>query len=213
MLGSRDYPKVINEKLNQIYLGANKRRKLDYQTITVEEAIRCARLSYFDRMEPAEQITPETINCLLKEGFLTIMNSTEVEYKVEDLSLLVKPNLVLNNELVVNFHIVSTLPDNVLPADMLYANACLFALERDLSIVVYVTPEGSHAQFFVGKSNRMFEQVVRRARILSILLKEGKKPVIEPSNFCAVCKYNDRCFPQQKDRSPALLEGLFGASK
>lgn len=213
MLGSRDYPKVINEKLKQIYTNGSKKTELDFHTILIEEAIQCTRLSYFDRMEPEEDITPLIINNLLREGFLNIMKSTVAKYKIEDLTLVVTPDLVLDRDLIANFHLVSILPDSVGPKEMLFANACLFALDKELAIVVYITPEGTHTQFFVGKSNRMFEQVVRRARILSMLLEEGKKPVIEPSTFCIGCKYNDRCFPQQKDSSPQLLEGLFGASK
>ena len=135
------------------------------------------------------------------------------EYKVENLTLTVTPDLVFEKDFVVNFYPVSTLPDSLLPEDMLYTNACLFALEREVGVVVYVTQDGQQTQFFVGKSNRMFEQVVRRARILSILLGERKTPVIEPSRYCLTCKYNDRCFPQQKDTGPQLLEGLFSLGK
>jgi CRISPR-associated exonuclease Cas4 len=213
MLGSRDYPMIINEKLNQIFSGRKKKAELDFHNIRVEEAIQCTRLSYFDRMEPIEDITPQIINNLVREGFLNLMKSTEAKYKIEDLTLVVTPDLVLDGELIANFHLVSILPDSVSPRDMLFANACLFALDKELAIVVYITPEGTHTQFFVGKSNRMFEQVVRRARILSMLLEERKKPVIEPSPFCVGCKYNDRCFPQQKDKSPQLLEDLFGTNK
>jgi CRISPR-associated exonuclease Cas4 len=80
-------------------------------------------------------------------------------------------------------------------------------------VVVYVTPTGEYSQFFVGKSNRMFEHVIRRARILSMLLDEKKTPAVEPGEACLYCKYYDRCFPQQRDTSQNLLEGLFGSRK
>jgi CRISPR-associated exonuclease Cas4 len=213
MLGSRDFPKLIQDKLMQIYGARLKHKQLDSDTIDVAEAIQCNRLSYYERTEPENGALPQIIQNILRQGFLSAMGSPSAEYKVENLTLLVTCDLVVEKDFIVNFYLVSTLPDSLLPKDMLYTNACLFALERELGVVVYVTPDGQQMQFFVGKSNRMFEQVVRRARILSMLLDERKTPVIEPSQFCLTCKYNDRCFPQQKDNSPQLLEGLFGAGK
>lgn len=213
MLGSRDYPKLIQDKLMQIYFDGAKLKQLESNTIDVAEAIRCNRLSYYERTEPENDALPQIIQGILRLGFRDVMGSKPAEYKVENLTLIVTPDLVFEKDFVVNFYPVSTLPDSLLPGDMLYTNACLFALEREVGVVVYVTPDGQQTQFFVGKSNRMFEQVVRRARILSILLAERKTPVIEPSQYCLTCKYNDRCFPQQKDNSPQLLESLFGLGK
>lgn len=210
MLGSRDYAKMISDKLKQIHSTRLKSKQLDNHTIDVEEAIQCTRLSYYERMERIDDAIPEIINNLLKETFLSKLDSAVAEYTVEKLRLLVTPALIVDDDVIVNFTVVSNLPDKVTPGDLLYTNACLFALDRELGVVVYVTPEGSHTQFFVGKSNRMFEHVIRRARILSMLLEDRKIPVIEPSQFCLSCKYNERCFPQQKDTSLHLLEGLFG---
>lgn len=213
MLGSRDFPKLILDKLIQIYCAGAKHNQLDEDTIDVAEAIQCNRLSYYERTEPENDALPQIIQRILKLGFRDALGSVAAEYKVENLTLTVTPDLVFEKDFVVNFYPVSTLPDSLLPEDMLYTNACLFALEREVGVVVYVTQDGQQTQFFVGKSNRMFEQVVRRARILSILLGERKTPVIEPSKYCLTCKYNDRCFPQQKDTGPQLLEGLFSLGK
>ena len=213
MLGSRDYPKLIQDKLMQIYSAGVKHKQLDSDTIDVAEAIQCNRLSYYERTEPENDALPQIIQRISKLGFRDVMGSKAAEYKVENLTLIVTPDLVFEKDFVVNIYPVSTIPDSLVPGDMLYTNACLFALDREVGVVVYVTPDGQQTQYFVGKSNRMFEQVVRRARILSILLGERKTPVIEPSQYCLNCKYNDRCFPQQKDNSPQLLEGLFGLGK
>ena len=66
--------------------------------------------------------------------------------------------------------------------------------------------------FFVPRSNKMFEQVIRRARILSLLLKQKNTPVIEPSDFCRTCKYNKRCYIQISKESSSLEE-IFGFGK
>jgi len=87
----------------------------------------------------------------------------------------------------------------------------MFIFDGENGFIVYFTPEGKFVEFSVSKSKRMFEQVVRRARILYLLLKEKKTPVVEPSEFCFSCKYYQRCFGQQKE-SENLLD-VFGIGK
>jgi len=212
MLGARDYSKLINDKLIQIHSRKRRIQDVDNHTIDAEEAIQCTRLSYYERRERLDDSVPEVVKSFLKETFRSKLDSTSAEYKVEKLTLVVDPAFIVD-DVIVNFSVVSDLPDKVTPADLLYTNACLFALDTDLGVIVYVTPNGEYTQFFVGKSNRMFEHVMRRARILSMLLEEQKTPSIEPSYSCLSCKYYDRCFPQQRDTNQNLLEGLFGTRK
>jgi len=212
MLGSRDYSKLISERLRQIHSSKLKGNDLDNHTIYAEEAIQCTRLSYYERRERLDDSVPEIVKSFLKEIFRTKLAGGTAEYKIEKLTLVVDSPFIVE-DVIVNFSVVSSLPDKIIPSDLLYTNACLFALERDVGVVVYVTPEGEYAQFFVGKSNRMFEHVVRRARIFSMLLDEQKTPAVEPSDACLDCKYYDRCFPQHRDTNQNLLEGLFGSRK
>ena len=212
MLGGRDYSKLISDKLKQIHSMKLKSKYVDNHTIDDEEAIQCTRLSYYERRERLDDSVPEIVKSFLKETFRTKLVDEIAEYKVEKLTLVVYPAVIVE-DVVVNFSVVSNLPDKVTPSDLLYTNACLFAVDRDLGVVVYVTPNGEYTQFFVGKSNRMFEHVIRRARILSMLLEEQKTPAIEPSDSCLRCKYYDRCYPQQRDTNQNLFEGLFGSRK
>jgi len=101
--------------------------------------------------------------------------------------------------LLINFVPVSKIPEYPHPNDLLYTNASMFIFDGENGFVVYFTPEGKFVEFSVSKSKRMFEQVVRRARILYLLLKEKKTPVVEPSELCFSCKYFQRCYGQQKD--------------
>jgi CRISPR-associated exonuclease Cas4 len=80
----------------------------------------------------------------------------------------------------------------------------MFIFDIQSGFIVYFTPEGKFLEFSVSKSKRMFEQVVRRARILHLLLKEKKTPVVEPSELCFSCKYFQRCFGQQKESEHML---------
>lgn len=212
MLGSRDYSKLISERLKQIHSSKLKGNNLDNHSIDAEEAIQCTRLSYYERRERLDDTVPVIVKSFLKDIFRIKLDGGTSAYKTENLTLLVDPAFIVE-DVIVNFSVVSSLPDKIIPSDLLYTNACLFALERDVGVVVYVTPKGEYAQFFVGKSNRMFEHVIRRARILSMLLDEQKTPAVEPSEGCLDCKYYDRCFPQYRDTNQNLLEGLFGSRK
>jgi CRISPR-associated exonuclease Cas4 len=114
---------------------------------------------------------------------------------------------MIDNDMIINFVPVSKLPEYPHPNDLLYTNASMFIFDIQGGFIVYFTPEGKFVEFSVSESKRMFEQVVRRARILYLLLKEKKTPVVEPSELCFSCKYFQRCFGQQKE-SEHLLDIL-----
>jgi CRISPR-associated exonuclease Cas4 len=62
----------------------------------------------------------------------------------------------------------------------------------------------------------MFEEVVRRARVLSTLLKDKKVPIIEPSDLCLSCKYYSRCYAREKikeEEGGDIIADLFGKKK
>jgi CRISPR-associated exonuclease Cas4 len=62
----------------------------------------------------------------------------------------------------------------------------------------------------------MFEEIVRRARVLSTLLKENKVPIVEPSELCMSCKYYERCYAREKRKESGdtdLIAELFGGLK
>jgi CRISPR-associated exonuclease Cas4 len=79
-----------------------------------------------------------------------------------------------------------------------------------------MTEEGKMAEFSVTKNNRMFEELIRRARVLSTLLKENRVPIVEPSNLCTSCKYFERCYARKKvkdESSGFILEEIFKPKK
>jgi CRISPR-associated exonuclease Cas4 len=180
----------------------------DPQKVHAIEACRCTRLSYFERKDPALADNVEKISMLLKEGVRQSFKNVHGEYEVDDLTLGVTADLVFNEEYIVNFQIVSNLPQVPHPRDLLYINACLFAFKKVEGILVYITDEGKSEEFAVTKSNRMFEEIIRRAKVLSTLLTESKVPIVEPSDLCLTCKYYDRCYNREKKYSNSL-ENLF----
>lgn len=59
----------------------------------------------------------------------------------------------------------------------------------------------------------MFQEIIRRARILSTLLKENKVPIVEPCDLCLTCKYYDRCYTREKKQSNFSLDNILGLAK
>lgn len=205
MLGGRNFHKIIGDELIKI----SKKLTLDYDSngIHVSEITRCTRLSYFERMDPFVDEYSNALSNLFKGSLTKLLNGITREYKVDDLTIYATVDLMIDNDMIINFVPVSKLPEYPHPNDLLYTNASMFIFDIQGGFIVYFTPEGKFVEFSVSESKRMFEQVVRRARILYLLLKEKKTPVVEPSELCFSCKYFQRCFGQQKE-SEHLLDIL-----
>lgn len=205
MLGGRNFHKIIEDEL----IKASKDITLNYDQsgIHVSEITRCSRLSYFERMDPFVDESSNALRNIFRGSITKLLNGKTKQYKIDDLTIYATVDLLVSNDLVVNLIPVSKLPDYPHPNDLLYANACMFIFETQGGFIVYFTHDGKFAEFSVSSSKRMFEQVVRRARILHLLLKEKKTPVVEPSEYCFSCKYYQRCFGQQKE-SEHLLDIL-----
>ena len=197
MLGGRNFHKLIEDELIKI----SKKLTLDYDSngIHVYEITRCSRLSYFERIDPFVDEYSNALSNISKGSLTKLLNGITREYKVDDLTIYATVDLMIDNEMIINFVPVSKLPEYPHPNDLLYTNASMFIFDIQGGFIVYFTPEGKFVEFSVSESKRMFEQVVRRARILYLLLKEKKTPVIEPSELCFSCKYFQRCFGQQKE--------------
>lgn len=205
MLGGRNFHKLIEDELIKI----SKKLTLDHDSngIHVSEITRCTRLSYFERMDPFVDEYSNALSNIFKGSLTKLLNGITREYKVDDLTIYATVDLMIDNEMIINFVPVSKLPEYPHPNDLLYTNASMFIFDIQGGFIVYFTPEGKFVEFSVSESKRMFEQVVRRARILYLLLKEKKTPVVEPSELCFSCKYFQRCFGQQKE-SEHLLDIL-----
>jgi CRISPR-associated exonuclease Cas4 len=150
-------------------------------------------------MDPFVDEYSNALSNISKGSLTKLLNGITREYKVDDFTIYATVDLMLDNEMIINFVPVSKLPEYPQPNDLLYTNASMFIFDIQGGFIVYFTPEGKFVEFSVSESKRMFEQVVRRARILYLLLKEKKTPVVEPSELCFSCKYFQRCFGQQKE--------------
>jgi CRISPR-associated exonuclease Cas4 len=209
MLGDRDVRRIIEKAIDKIYDESKQNVDKDNpERIHAFEVSHCTRLSYYDRKDPLPDDNAETISILMKNSIRRLFNNIHGEYKVNNLTLEVTADMIINDEFVVRFEIVPSLPEIPHPQDLLYVNACLFSFNKNDGILIYISGEGKDVEFSITKNNRMFEEIIRRARILSTLLKENKVPIIEPCDLCLRCKYYERCYSRERKTPSSSLENL-----
>ncbi|HEY3094505.1 MAG TPA: Dna2/Cas4 domain-containing protein [Nitrososphaera sp.] len=217
MLGGRDFRRTIEKDLDKLHEDLSvKIDKKNPEKIHAIEAAGCTRFAYYERKDPLPSDNAFKISSLLGNAMRHSLSNTHGEYKVEGLTLDVNADLIMADEFVVRLEVVQTLPEVPHPRHILYLNACLFAFNKDEGFLIYMTAEGKTVEFSVTKNNRMFEEIIRRARVLSTLLKDGKVPIVEPSELCLNCKYYERCYArkQVKDESAGfILEEIFNPKK
>lgn len=213
MLGGRDIRKTIEKSLDKLHEDLNvKIDKKNPDRIHAVEACGCTRFAYYERQDPLPADNQSKISILLGAAMRHSLSNARGEYKMDSLSLEANADLIMADEYVVRFEVVPALPEIPHPRDLLYLNACLFAFNKNDGILIYITADGKTVEFSVTKNNKMFEETVRRARVLSTLLKDGKVPIVEPSELCLNCRYYERCYArkQVKDESSGfILEEIF----
>ena len=213
MLGDIDIRRMIEKTLDKIYDDFQDVDKRNPDRIHALEVSRCTRLSYYERKDPLPGDKTARMSVLLKDSIRRTFNNVRGEYKVDSLILEVNADMVINEEYILRFEVVATLPEIPHPRDLLYLNACLFAFNKSDGIIMYINLEGKTIGFSVTKNNRMFEEIIRRTRVLNTLLRESKVPIVEPSDLCLTCKYYQRCYYREKKTSNFSLETLLGLGK
>jgi CRISPR-associated exonuclease Cas4 len=217
MLRGRNLHEMIENAIDDIYKNLSvKIDKTNSDRIHAIEASGCTRFAYYERKDPLPSDNATKISSLLGNGMRHSLDNIRGEYKIDTLALEVNADMIMANEFIVRFEIVPALPDVPHPQHMLYLNACLFAFNKDEGFLIYMTEDGKMVEFSVTKNNRMFEEIVRRARVLSTLLKENRVPIVEPSNICTTCKYFERCYARKKvkdEGSGFILEEIFKPRK
>ena len=218
MLGSRNLHEMIENAIDDIYKNLSvKIDKTNSDRIHAIEASGCTRFAYYERKDslPSDNAAAK-ISSLLGNSMRHSLSNIRGEYKIDALALEVNADMIMADEFILRFEIVPALPEVPHPQHMLYLNACLFAFNKDEGFLIYMTEDGKMVEFSVTKNNKMFEEIVRRARVLSTLLKENRVPIVEPSNICITCKYYERCYARKKvkdEGSGFILEEIFKPKK
>ena len=215
--GDRDYKQVVRDAIDSI--GEDISLKIDTKdinTIYLHEATKCLRRSLYDRMDPLE--TEQTQFNKVLGGLFRKMksNATTGRYDM-DAGLVLKGEAdMIKDDVILIFRSVDKFPANPMPADMLYLNACMWLFEKIEGVIVYITPDGKEDSFVANRNQKMFEEVIRRTKVLHDLLEKNKAdpkakpPIIEPSLDCLDCQYYERCYIKKKTGKTITISSLFG---
>ena len=213
MMGERDYRQVIKNTIDSI--GREIEPQIDAKdtkTIHLHEVVRCLRRSYYDRIDPIEPERTGFNN--LVSGLLRKIQygSKPGEYTIEDIKLRGQPDMIVDDAVII-FRAATVLPEMPLSSDALYLNACLWIFNKTDGIIVYLSGDGKEVSFTITKEKKMFEETVRRVRVLNNLLGEKKVQILEPSEECSSCQYYERCYLKQKRGRGINIQDLLGLGK
>ncbi len=203
--GDRDYKQVVRDAIDSI--GEDISLKIDTKdinTIYLHEATKCLRRSFYDRMDPLE--TEQTQFNKVLGGLFRKMksNATTGKYDMDGGLVLKGEADMIKDDVILIFRSVEKFPENPMPVDMLYLNACMWLFDKIEGVIVYITPDGKEDSFVTNRNQKMFEEVVRRTKVLHDLLEKNnadpkaKPPIIEPSLDCLDCQYYERCYIKKK---------------
>ena len=212
MMGDRDFQKIIKSAVEsigkQLEIQINSE---DIQTIHLHEVVQCLRRSYYDRVDPQE-VKRRGFNDLLS-GLLRKLEygSEPKEFAIEDINLKGQVDMIVDDTIIL-FRPVSTELENPQANDVLYLNACMWIYNKYDGIVVYISGDRKETTFSLTRNKKMFEEIIRRVRVLNDLLKEQKLPILEPSTECSECQYYERCFMKKKNSKQMSLAEMLGMS-
>ena len=203
--GDRDYKQVVRDAIDSI--GEDVSFKIDTKdinTVYLHEATKCLRRSFYDRTDPLE--TEQTQFNKVLGGLFRKMksNATVGKYDLDGGLTLKGQADMIKDDVVLLFRSIDKFPENPLAVDMLYLNACMWLFDKIEGVIVYITPDGKEDSFVTNRNQKMFEEVVRRTKVLHDLLEKNnadpkaKPPIIEPSLDCLDCQYYERCYIKKK---------------
>ena len=212
-MGDRDYRSIIKSAINSIgqELEFNIDSK-DFKIIHLLEVTQCLRRSFYDRIDPKE-IERRGFNDLLS-GLLRKLEygSKPKEFAIDEIKLKGQADMIVDDTIIL-FRSTLNTPESPQANDLLYLNACLWIYDKRDGMIIYITSDKEEFTFSLTRDKKMFEETIRRVRVLSDLLNENKTPILEPSMNCIDCQYYQRCFIVKKNSKQLSLAEMLGLSK
>lgn len=213
MMGDKDFRSIVKNAVDSI--GREVEVQIDakdVQTIHLSEVVRCLRRSYYDRIDPRD--VERTGFGDLLAGLLRKQQygSEPKEFAIDGIKLRGHADMIVD-DLIILFRPSDSEPETPKSSDLLFLNACMWIYDKLEGMVIYVTGGKDESTFSVTRDKKMFEEVIRRVRVLNDLLKEQKTPILEPSAECAGCQYYQRCFIAKKNAKQLTLAEMLGLSK
>ncbi len=213
MMGDRNYREIIRNAVESI--GRELEIQIDaddIKTIHLNEAVRCLRRSYFDRVEP-EKAMQSGFSGLLAGLLRKLHYGVESkDFEMDEIRLRCQADMILD-EAIILFRSAAGTPNAPNAEDLLYLNACMWAYDKTEGIVVYITGDRRESSFSLTRNKKMFEETARRVRVLHDLLEDKKAPILEPSPECAECQYYHRCYTKEKIAKPVSIMSLVGMGR
>jgi len=209
--GDRDYKQVVRDAIDSISEDVSvKIDTKDLNTVYLYEATKCLRRSFYDRTDPLE--TEQTRFNKVLGGLFRKMKSQSTMGKYDmNGGLALKGQVdMIKDDVVLIFRSIDKFPENPMPVDMLYVNACMWMFNQIEGVIVYITPDGKEESFVTNRNQKMFEEVIRRTKVFHDLLEENKMPILEPSRDCQDCQYYERCYIRKKEGKQITISSLFG---
>lgn len=213
MMGDRDYRSLIKNSIDS--LGRELDVQIDtadHSTIHLEEVTGCLRRSYYNRRDPLDierHGFGELLSGLLRKlGY----GAEQASYELGGLTLRGNADM-LADDAVILFRPATQPMENPLAGDMLYLNACLWLYNKVDGIIVYITGDRQESSFSLTRNKKMFEETIRRVRVLADLIDGDKAPILEPSADCEECQYYQRCYTKRKESKQVTLASMLGLGK
>ena len=212
-MGDRDFRTTIQNALGSISkeLDIDIDSK-DLQTIHLQEVVQCLRRSYYDRIDP-EEIERRGFNELLSGLLRKLQYGSDPKiFEIDEIKLKGQVDMLVDDSIILFRSAINEL-ESPQANDILYLNACMWIYGKNDGIIVYISGDKKETTFSLTKNKKMFEEIVRRVRVLNDLLKEEKTPILEPSTECSECQYYERCFMKKKNTKQISLAEMMGIGK
>ncbi|MBA4451713.1 MAG: hypothetical protein ACE5RS_06715 [Nitrosopumilus sp.] len=213
MMGDRDFRSIIKNAIDSI----GKELEIDidasdYKTIHLQEVVQCLRRSYYDRTD-SKEVERRGFNDLTSGLLRKLEYGSEPKiFEIDDIKLKGQSDMILD-DIIILFRSSKEIPEAPQANDLLYLNACLWIYDKPDGMIIYITSEREEFTFSLTRDKKMFEEVIRRVRVLNDLLNEQKTPILEPSLSCLDCQYYQRCFISKKSSKQLSLAEMLGLSK
>ncbi len=212
-MGDKDYRSIIKNAVDSI--GKELEIEIDaddFKNIHLQEVVQCLRRSYYDRTD-SKEVERRGFNDLLS-GLLRKLEygSESKEFAIDDIKLRGQADMKVDDTVIL-FRPAQTTPESPHANDLLYLNACLWIYDKMDGMIIYITGDREEFTFSLTRDKKMFEEVIRRVRVLSDLLNEQKTPILEPSQNCLDCQYYERCFINRRHSKQFSLSEMLGLSK
>ena len=213
MMGDRDFRSITHNAIrsigNELEIEIDSK---DIQTIHLQEVTKCLRRSYYDRIDPNE-IERRGFNELLSGLLRKLQYGSEPkEFAIDKIKLKAQVDMITDDSILLFRSALGEL-ENPQANDILFLNACMWIYDKVDGEIVYITGDKKEITFSLTRNKKMFEETIRRVRVLNDLLKEQKTPILEPSPDCSDCQYFERCFMKKKSSKQISLMGILGKEK